>query len=211
MAATLIHPGAIGQAARTNASGRLPDRRDMPKMRTDERRWYVAANREMNAMSTKITKGLAAIALITALGGGLASCGNSVGTAPAPKSSASSTAPAPAPAKANPGQDMTAWAAAGGTDALNSIGRCMSAMGGSPTPKQMGMLSAALAKAESHPMPSSVDPRGAYIAMLEHLKKVITAYENGDVVTALSESGSMAANMKTLQDEMKAAGFDVSS
>ena len=41
--------------------------------------------------------------------------------------------------------------------------------------------------------------------MLEHLKKIVNAYTNGDVATALSESGLIATDMKTLQDEMKAA------
>jgi hypothetical protein len=59
-------------------------------------------------------------------------------------------------------------------------------------------------------MPGSVDPQRAYPALLEHYKKVVTAYESGDVATALSAAGAIASDMKTLQSEMKAAGFDVS-
>lgn len=159
-------------------------------------------------MSTKITKGLAAIALAGVLGGGLAACGSSAGTASAPKPSASATASAPA--KADPVKDMTAWIAAGGADDMNSIGQCMSAMGDNPTRQQIAALSAAIAKAQSRPMPSSVDPKRAYPALLEQYRKVASAYENGDVATALSAAGAIASDMKTLQGEMKAAGFDVS-
>jgi hypothetical protein len=159
-------------------------------------------------MNTKTTKGLAAVALVGVLSGGLAACGSSAGSAPAPKPSASTTAPAPA--KADRGKDMAAWMAAGGVDDLNSIGRCISAMGDSPTRQQLGTLSAAIARAQSRPMPSSVDPKGAYTAYLEHLKKMVTAYQSGDVATASSAAGSVNGDMKTLQDEMKAAGFDVS-
>ena len=105
---------------------------------------------------------------------------------------------------------MTAWVAAGGADDLASIGRCMSVMGGNPTRQQLAALSAAIAKAQSRPMPGSVDPQRAYPALLEHYKKVVTAYESGDVATALSAAGAIASDMKTLQGEMKAAGFDVS-
>jgi hypothetical protein len=105
---------------------------------------------------------------------------------------------------------MAAWVAAGGADDLNSIGRYMSAMGDNPTRQQIGTLSAAIAKAQSRPMPSSVDPKGAYTAMLEQLKKEVTAYQGGDVAAALSAAGSIARDMNTLRDEMKAAGFDVS-
>lgn len=159
-------------------------------------------------MSTKITKGLAAIALAGVLGGGLAACGSSVSTASAPSPSAS--APASAPAKADPGKDMATWMAAGGADDLNSIGRCMSVMGNNPTRQQIGALSAAVARAQSRPMPSSVDPKGAYTAMLEQYKKVVAAYQSGDVATAMSAAGAIAHDMKTLQGEMQAAGFHVS-
>jgi hypothetical protein len=159
-------------------------------------------------MSTKITKGVAAIALAGVLGGGLAACGSSAGTASAPKPSASATASAPA--QAHPGQDMAAWIAAGGADDLNSVGRCLSAMGDNPTRQQIAALSAAIAKAQSRPMPSSVDPKRAYPAVLEHYKKVVTAYENGDVAAAASAAGAIASDVKTLQGEMKAAWFDVS-
>jgi hypothetical protein len=159
-------------------------------------------------MGTKITKGLAAIALAGVLSGGLAACGSSAGPASAPKPSASATASAPA--KADPGKDMAAWIAAGGADDLNSIGQCMSAMGGTPTRQQLAALSAAIAKAQSQPMPGSVDPRRAYPAMLEQYKKVVTAYDSGDVAAAASAAGAIASDMKTLQGEMKAAGFDVS-
>jgi hypothetical protein len=165
-------------------------------------------------MSTKITKGLAAIALAGALGGGLAACGSSASPASAPEPSAPATAPAPAtasaPAKADPGQDMAAWLAAGGADALNSIGRCMSAMGDHPTRPQMAALNAAIAKAQSRPMPSSVDPKRAYPALLEHYKKVVTAYENGDAAATVSAVGAITGDMKTLLGEMKAAGVQVS-
>jgi hypothetical protein len=164
----------------------------------------------MNVMSiTKIRKGLAVIALMGALIGGLAACGSSPGTAQAPKSPTSTTAQAPA--IVDPAKDMAAWAAAGGTDDLKSIDRCMSAMGNNPTQEQIGALNNAVAKAQSRPMPASVDPRGAYASMLGHLKKVVAAYANGDMAIAMSESGSIAADMNMLQDEIKAAGFDVSS
>ena len=159
-------------------------------------------------MRTKITKGLAAIALAGLLGGGLAACGGSAGTASAPKPSAS--APASAPAKANPGQDMAAWIAAGGADDLSSVGRCVSAMGDNPTRQQIAALNAAIAKAQSRPMPSSVDPKRAYPALLGQYKKVVTAYENGDIAAAVSAAGAIASDVKTLQGEMKAAGVDVS-
>jgi hypothetical protein len=159
-------------------------------------------------MSTKITKGLAAIALGGVLGGGLAACGSSASPASAPEPSAPATASAPA--KADPGQDMAAWLAAGGADALNSIGRCMSAMGDHPTRPQMAALNAAIAKAQSRPMPSSVDPKRAYPALLEHYKKVVTAYENGDAAATVSAVGAITGDMKTLLGEMKAAGVQVS-
>ena len=158
---------------------------------------------------TKIPRGLAVIALMGVLIGGLAACGSSPPTAPAPKSPAATTAPATA--TADPTKDMAAWVAAGGTDDLTSINRCMSAMGNNPTPDQIRILDNAIAKAQSRPMPPSVDPKDAYASMLEDLKKIANAYTNGDVATALSESGIIATDMKTLQDEMKAAGFDVSS
>ena len=159
-------------------------------------------------MSTKITKGLATIALAGVLGGGLAACGSSASPASAPKPSTS--APASAPAQADPDQDMAAWIAAGGADDMNSIGRCMSAMGNNPTRHQIAALNAAIAKARSRPIPSSVDPKGAYPALLEQYKKVATAYENGDVDTALSAASAIANDAKTLQGEMKAAGVEVS-
>jgi hypothetical protein len=158
---------------------------------------------------TKIPRGLAVIALIGALIGGLVACGSSPGTAPAPKSPASTSAQATT--RADPTKDMAAWVAAGGTDDLASINTYMSAMGNNPMPDQIGMLDNAIAKAQSRPMPSSVDPKNAYASMLGHLKKIVNAYTNGDVATALSEAGFIATDMKTLQDEMKAAGFDVSS
>ena len=160
-------------------------------------------------MSTKITKGLAAIALAGVLGGGLAACGSSAGTASAPKAPASPTASAPA--KADPGKDMAAWIAAGGADDMNSIGRCMSAMGDNPTRQQIAALNAAIATAQSRPMPASVDPKRAYPALLKQYKKVATAYENGDVAATVSAAGAITSDMKTLLGEMKAAGFDVSS
>ena len=158
---------------------------------------------------TTIPRGLAVAALIGTLIGGLVACGSSPGTAAAPKPPTSTTAQATA--TADPTKDMAAWVAAGGTDDLASINGYMSAMGNNPTPDQIRMLDNAIAKAQSRPMPSSVDPKGAYASMLEHLKKIVNAYTNGDVATALSESGFIATDMKTLQDEMKAAGFDVSS
>ena len=167
-------------------------------------------------MSTKITKGLAAIALAGVLGGGLAACGNSADTSSAPNPSASATASASAtpsasaPAKADPVKDMAAWIAAGGADDMNSIGRCMSAMGDQPTRHQIAALNAAIAKAQSRPIPSSVDPKGAYPALLQQYKKVATAYENGDIDTALSAASAIANDAKTLQGEMKAVGFAVS-
>lgn len=163
-------------------------------------------------MSTKITKGLAAIALAGVLGGGLAACGSSAGTASAPKPSTSATASATAsaPAKADPGQDMAAWLAGGGADDLNSVGRCMSAMGGNPTRQQIAALNAAIARAQSRPMPSSVDPKRAYPALMGQYKKVVTAYESGDFAAAASAAGAIASDMKTLQGEMKAAGVEVS-
>lgn len=157
----------------------------------------------------KIPRELAVAALIGALFGGLVACGSSPGTAPAPKSPVSATAQASA--KADPTKEMAAWVAAGGTDDLASINTYMSAMGNNPMPYQIRMLDNAIAKAQSRPMPSSVDPKGAYASMLEHLKKIVNAYTNGDVATAQSESGFIATDMRTLQDEMKAAGFDVSS
>jgi hypothetical protein len=164
----------------------------------------------MNAMSiTKIPRGLVVIAVMGALIGGLVACGSSPGTAPAPKAPTSTTAQATA--TADPTKDMAAWAAAGGTDDLTSINKCMSAMGDNPTPNQIRILDNAIAKAQSRPMPSSLDPKGAYASMLEHLKKIVNAYTSGDVATALSEEGFIATDMRTLQDEMKAAGFDVSS
>jgi hypothetical protein len=39
---------------------------------------------------------------------------------------------------------------------------------------------------------------------------VVTAYADGDISTALSAAAAVASDMKTLQGEMKAAGFDVS-
>ena len=158
---------------------------------------------------TKIPRVLAVIALMGAIIGGLAACGSSPGTAPAPKPLTSTTAQATA--KADPTKDMAAWVAAGGTDDLTSINKYVSAMGDSPAPDQIRILDNAIAKAQSRPMPSSIDPKGAYASMLEHLKKIVNAYTNGDVATALSESGFIATDMKTLRDEMKAAGFDVSS
>jgi hypothetical protein len=159
-------------------------------------------------MSTKITKGLTAIALAGLLSGGLAACGSSAGSASAPKPSTSPTASAPA--KADPRQDMAAWLTAGGADALNSIGRRMSAMGDNPTRQEIAALNAAIAEAQSRPMPSSVDPKGAYPALLEHYKKVVTAYQSGDVGAEVSAVGVIASDMKTLEGEMKAAGVDVS-
>ena len=159
-------------------------------------------------MSTKITKGLAAIALAGVLGGGLAACGSSAAPAPVPKPPTS--APASVPAKADPGKDMAAWIAAGGADDMTSIGRCMSAMGGNPTRQQIQALNAAIAKAQSRPIPSSVDPKGAYPALLQQYKKVVTAYQNGDIDTELSAAAAIASDAKTLQGEMQAVGFDVS-
>ena len=66
----------------------------------------------------------------------------------------------------------------------------MSVMGGNPTRQQLAALSAAIAKAQSRPMPGSVDPQRAYPTMLEQYKKVVTAYESGDVATALSAAGA---------------------
>jgi hypothetical protein len=94
-------------------------------------------------------------------------------------------------------------------DGLNSIDRCLSAMGDYPTPEQISALSNAVAKARSQPIPASVDPKGAYGAMLAHLQKAVTAFENGDIATGSSELRSDTAYMQTLQQEMKAAGFDV--
>ena len=159
-------------------------------------------------MSTKITKGLAAIALVGVLSGGMAACGSSAGTASAPKPSASPTALAPA--TADPGKDMAAWIAAGGADDMNAIGRCMSAMGDNPTRQQIQALNAAIAKAQSRPMPSSVDLKDVYPALLEHYKKLATAYENGDIDTELSAAGAIVSDVKALQGEIKTAGFDVS-
>ena len=114
----------------------------------------------MNAMSiTKIPRGLAVIALMGALIGGLAACSSSPATAPAPKSPTSTTAQATA--TADPTKDMAAWVAAGGTDDLTSINESMSAMGNNPMPGQIRILDNAIAKAQSRPMPSSVDPKGA--------------------------------------------------
>jgi len=172
---------------------------------------------EMSAMATaKITKGLAVVTLTGALAGGLAACGgsagSSAGTTPAPRSTATATAPAPGPTqpKADPTKDMAAWVAAGGVNDFNSIGQNLSAMGASPTPSQISALNGAIAKARAHPIPASVDPKGAYSAMLDRLQKAVTAYRKGDVVAAASEINSLSTDMTTLQSEMKAAGFDVS-
>jgi len=167
----------------------------------------------MSAVSTTITKGLAAIALAGALTGGLAACGGSAGTGPAPEPSTSTTAPAPAktaPAQANPTEAIAAWVAAGGPDALASVGRTLSVMGENPTQQQIAALRDAIAEARSRPMPSSLDPKGAYPAMLAHLEKTVIAYANGDIAAALSESGSVATDTQTLENELKAAGFQVS-
>ena len=94
---------------------------------------------------------------------------------------------------------------------MNSIGRCMSAMGDNPTRQQIAALNAAIATAQSRPMPASVDPKRAYPALLKQYKKVATAYENGDVAATVSAAGAITSDMKTLLGEMKAAGFDVSS
>ena len=160
-------------------------------------------------MSTKIMKGLAAIALAGMLGGGLAACGSSAGTASAPKPSPSATASAPA--KVDPRQDMAAWLAAGGADAMNSIGRCMSTIGDHPTRQQIAALSAAIAKAQSRPMPSSVDPKRAYPALMKQYKKVVAAYESGHFAAATSAAGATTSEIMTLRGEMKAAGVEVSS
>jgi hypothetical protein len=174
----------------------------------DEIRGRREQARRRSAMSTKITKGLTAIALAGVLGGGLAACGSSASPASAPKPPASPTASAPA--QADPSRDMAAWLAAGGADALNSVGRCMSGLGDRPTRQQIAALNAALAKAQSRPMPSSVDPKGAYPALLEQYKKVVTAFESGDVAAATSAASAIANDAKTLQGEMRAAGVEVS-
>jgi len=164
-----------------------------------------------------ITKGLAVVTLIGALSGGLAACGSSAGssagTTPAPRPTVTATAPAPGPTqpKADPTKDMAAWVAAGGVDDFNSIGKYLSAMGASPTPGQISALNGAIAKARSHPIPASVDPKGAYGAILDQFQKAATAYQEGDTAAAASEINSTSADMKMLQDEMKAAGFEVSS
>lgn len=163
--------------------------------------------------TAKIMKGLAVVTLIGGLAGGLAACGSSSGTTSAPRSTATATAPAPTPTppKSDLAKDMAAWVAAGGVDDFNSVGKYLSMMGASPTPDQITALNAAIAKARSHPIPASVDPKGAYNAMLGRFQKAVTAYQKGDVVTAAAEINATSTDMKTLQAEMKAVGFDVSS
>ncbi len=169
--------------------------------------------------TARITKRLAVVTLTGALAGGLAACGSSAGTTPTPtatatpRSTPTATAPAPGPTQpeADPTKDMAAWVAAGGADEFNSIGKYLSGMGANPTPNQVSALNAAIAKARSHPIPASVDPKGAYSAMLDRLQKAVTAYRKGDVIAAASAINSTSTDMKTLQDEMKAVGFEVSS
>ena len=83
-------------------------------------------------------------------------------------------------------------------------------MGDHPTRQQIAALNAAIAKAQSRPMPSSVDPKRAYPALLEQYKRVLTAYESDDVAAGVSAVGAIASDMKTLLGEMKAAGVQVS-
>jgi hypothetical protein len=164
--------------------------------------------------AAKITKKLAIVTLIGALAGGLAACDSSGGGTSAPGSAAgTTTAPAPSPTqpKADPTKDMAAWVAAGGADDFNSIGKCLSVMSAHPTLGQIRALDSAIKKARSHPIPVSVDPKGAYNRALGRFQKAVTAYEKGDVFTAASEINSTSTDMKTLQDEMKAAGFEVNS
>lgn len=163
--------------------------------------------------AAKITKKLAVVTLIGALAGGLAACGSSGGGTSAPGSTAAATAPAPSltQPKADPMKDMAAWVAAGGADDFNSIGKCLSVMSAHPTLGQIHALDSAIAKARSHPIPVSVDPKGAYNSALGRFQKAVTAYKKGDVFTAASEINSTSPDMKTLQDEMKAAGFEVNS
>lgn len=165
----------------------------------------------------KITKGLATATLAAALAGALAACGGSVGPTPTPKSTptpestATATAPAPSPTrpKADPTTDMASWAAAGGVGDFNSIGNCLSVMGANPTSHQISALNGAIAKARSHPIPVSVDPKGAYGIMLDRLQKAVIAYKKGDIVTAASEINSTSIDIKTLEEEMKAVGLAV--
>ena len=172
-----------------------------------------AARWEMNAMATaKITRGLAVVTLTGALAAGLAACGGSAGTTTPPRPTPTATAPAPSPTqpKADPARDMAAWVAAGGMNDFNSIGKHLSVMGTYPTPGQISALNAAIAKARSHPIPASVDPKGAYNAVLDRFQQAATAYKKGDVFAAASAINSTSIDMKTLQHEMKAAGFEVS-
>jgi len=159
-------------------------------------------------MSTKITKGLTAIALAGVLGGGLAACGSSASPASAAKPSPSATASAPA--QADPAKDLAAWLAAGGAEAMNSIGRCLTTMGANPTRQQIAALGAAVAKAQSRPMPSSADPKGAFPALMKQYQKVVALYKSGNFDAAASAAGDTTSVMMTLQGEMQAAGVHVS-
>ena len=166
--------------------------------------------------TARITKGLAVVTLTGALAAGLAACGGSAGrsagpaTPPRPTPTATAPAPGPAQPKADPAKDMAAWVAAGGVSDFNSIGKHLSVMGANSTPGQISALNAAIAKARSHPIPASVDPKGAYRAVLDRFQQAATAYEKGDIVAAAAAISSTSAGLKTLQDEMKAAGFEVS-
>src|SRR5215471_7860597 len=135
----------------------------------------------MSAMViARITKGLVAVMLV----GGVAACGSSAGSTSTPRSTATVPAPSPTQPKADPTSDMAAWVAAGGANDFNSIGKCLSAMGANPTPNQISALNGAIAKARSHPIPASVDPKGVYTAILDRFQKAATAYKKGDVFTA---------------------------
>jgi len=83
-------------------------------------------------------------------------------------------------------------------------------MGANPTRQQIAALSAAIAKAQSRPMPSSADPKGAYSALMKQYQKVVALYESGHFAAAASAAGATTSEMMTLQGEMKAAGVQVS-